>query len=407
MHPVLIGVVDLLGGIFILVAGLEWMREKNKRRLGNPYARWLGIFLMVSIVSSFFRGGLRAHWIEVTKDLYVILIFFSSLHVLSQKGLPQKTVTTFLVVGGIVTGIGLGAYLLHMLGVDNPFVFVTLMPFFGERVRLLSTFCSPQFAPTMLATYLVLVLSLIWQKVSIGNHRFQWSVLFGFAFLALWLTYSRVFAGVAATVLFLLLWRRNKTLVLAGLVGLVLLLELSSSIVVRDVVWRWSREDLGPSKMQYSFYQSGVGSPKLTFSITFDPASYGLLKRIAWDGFRKHPWLGVGPGGFQILTQNAVSEKKIHDRYRYAMPHSTWLGLLATRGLLGCGAFAMFCMHLAKTARRRFPNAFKHNEATYSPVMAYTLLGLVLTGFYVDLHHLRHLWLYLALFASQQGVIPS
>jgi hypothetical protein len=174
------------------------------------------------------------------------------------------------------------------------------------------------------------------------------------------------------------------------------LVTLALSVAVRGISAVRDRDlSTGPPPYWHAFYDPAVGSSRVTFSVSYDPMSYGLLKRVALDAFARSPLLGVGLGQFHEATERAYRAGRLHKTYRAADPHCALLGRLAETGLLGgLSLAALWLGFLARTA----PSACRADPSGWA---ARTLLagciGLLVNSLNADVMHFRFLWVALGL----------
>lgn len=126
--------------------------------------------------------------------------------------------------------------------------------------------------------------------------------------------------------------------------------------------------------------------------------------RLAYEGWRQHPWLGWGPDAFQRITVDGVCDwRKAHgegcDRELYvptSHAHSLYMSTLSERGLLGVAAlaFLVIAWGWSLVASRRF--------AASSPMWPASLAGLsvvLIGGIFNTTMRVEHGSIALAFFA--------
>jgi hypothetical protein len=146
----------------------------------------------------------------------------------------------------------------------------------------------------------------------------------------------------------------------------------------------------------HAFVRPGTAGETLTVNISYAWVSYGLLKQIAWEAWRAHPWVGNGLDQFPSAVATAFQEGRIH--YSTADPHSTWLGALAETGLIGLLGLAGFWVVLLQSARAlKRRDAGAHDQWQLGALHA-GLVGLLVNSLHVDIMHFRFLWVGAALF---------
>ena len=105
------------------------------------------------------------------------------------------------------------------------------------------------------------------------------------------------------------------------------------------------------------------------------------LWRVAWEAFRDHPLLGVGPNNYRIVFSHYF-QGKMEGQLIWASAHNLYLQQLAERGILGFAALAAVLGALAFRAFRRArenPNAW--NLWAWGAVAAFLVMNLTETAF--------------------------
>ena len=146
---------------------------------------------------------------------------------------------------------------------------------------------------------------------------------------------------------------------------------------------------------EYGPFKRPLVRPLLAYAAVFvtgreavmDPNSLSVrlpLWRAAWDMFRDHPWLGVGPGSFPVAFPRYF-QGTIEQQAVWGSAHNQLLQQLATRGLLGAVALAGVLGAFAWRVRRS-PEAL---------ALLATFLVLNATETAWDTEQLMTLWLFL------------
>ncbi len=124
---------------------------------------------------------------------------------------------------------------------------------------------------------------------------------------------------------------------------------------------------------------------------------YLLAKETAVSAFLAHPWIGVGPGQYPRFSRDYFSRRYGNgssDGIYYETPHSTYLGIAATGGMLGIFSFAFLLATLWKLRHQQFSEA----RTTWL-----VLAALLLIGINIDVLHQRYLWLLLGLIGAKES----
>jgi len=155
---------------------------------------------------------------------------------------------------------------------------------------------------------------------------------------------------------------------------------------------------IGPPAYAHGI-QAAAGADRVTATVSYNPVSYLLLKRIAWRAFRHAPWTGIGLGAFQRETERAYREGTLPFNYRTMDPHSMLLGRLAETGIVGGISLALLWVGVLVIALSGVPAAagtWWHRAALCGA------LGLLINSVNVDIMNFRFLWLGLAVVRTRQ-----
>jgi len=142
-----------------------------------------------------------------------------------------------------------------------------------------------------------------------------------------------------------------------------------------------------------------------------DPdSSFGkrrLMVAVAWRMFLDRPLLGVGAGNYTarfpeyVEEVSSVAREYEPDGPNY--PHSLYLEVLAETGLAGLALFGLAlaaCFAGLARARAAFGEAGLAAELALARGLEIALIGYLLSSVFLHGHHIRYLWLLLALAAS-------
>jgi hypothetical protein len=311
-------------------------------------------------------------------------------------------------VGGIGTvAVSLVGYLAHLRGPLGvlPFRYASRHPVLGSVPRLSGTFGH---SPQHFGEYLIVLGAMGGVASESGRRRLGIAALVAAA-VALALTVS--WASVAGMVA-LLAWYAARGGVSAG--ARIAVLSAAGALACAGtwmvnvgppapgvaegrivVPCREVRPDHllaaveGSWKAPTRCMQLGVTSPYPHFMTL-----YAAAKHASLEAFRAAPVVGVGAEGFRSTarrwsTSAMESQKVAH----YDSPHATYLGALATGGLLGgitvlaiLGAFLWVVVRAPRHGAKLAAGA--------------GVLGLLVVGLDIDILHLRHLWVLTALLGA-------
>lgn len=311
-------------------------------------------------------------------------------------------------VGGLgAVGVSLVGYLVFLrgpLGVQ-PFRFASRHPVLGTIPRLSGTFGH---SPQHFGEYLLALGAMGAVAARAGRKRLGLIVL-ALAALALALTASwAAAAGVAAVAAYLAARPRATPLARAGALATALVVAGAGSWLVNVGLSapnaRAGRTSVPCSDARFDHLlvgiegtwtsptacaQLGVARPYPHFMTL-----YAAAKHASLEAFRSSPLVGVGADGFArragVWSTSAVgSPRAVH----YGAPHSTYLGALATRGLLGgLSVLALLVAFVLIVARSR------RDEAALAAAAG--MLALLVVGLDIDILAQRHLWVLSALLGA-------
>ena len=369
----------------------------------SPQLRWGVVVYLGSMLPSFLNTThLGSSLLEFGKTAYLIgvglmLIRWMTHQPSRQRGVQVIALTTAILIGGAPV-----VWLFTSLTGHLPWGWVSIMevPNVGQVVRVNATVSSP----ALLANYLTLgvpVLAAYGAARSRRPRAMCWSLLVAGTLAAL-TTVSHSVAGVLTAVALLTphrtRWDRAGRLLVSVLaVGTVVFALLSTTVAIPKVQLV-HRTPSGEAAVfpSHAFVRPGTAGDMLTVNISYAWVSYGLLKRIAWEAWRAHPWVGNGLDEFPSAVATAFQEGRIH--YPSADPHSTWGGALAETGLIGVLGLAGFWGVLLGGAREAKRRDMLARDQWQIRALHAGLVGLLVNSLHVDIMHFRFLWVGAALF---------
>jgi len=317
----------------------------------------------------------------------------------------ERLVQVFgLTVGMIVLlTIGLWSYAWWSGRVPEPWAVAMVIPNVGQTIRVSATL----YTHSLLANYLTFGIPLLAGYVAAKlpwPRAAGWGVILA-GILAAVATASHSLAGclVAAALIAprTTRWDRLGARGMGMLAVIVTIFALVSTTVATHGVHaaRAPAPTAPDSRAPHEFLgPSGTGE-ELTVRIRYAWVSYGLLKRLAWETWRDHPWSGLGLGEFPYAVERAFTAGRLH--YPWLDPHSTWLGSLAETGLLGLGGLLGLWMAFLWPALRQWTRSGQVAEGWRIRAPLAGLLGLLVNSLHVDIMHFRFLWLGAALLLAE------
>ena len=393
--PANLHIADLL---FPLLAIATLYRHRGPWQL-RPLDYAVIAYLIALLPSFLVTDDVRASGFELVKRLYLAAVYAVFAIYFRSEG--YRVAFKAIVYGAIsLCVVGLAATLAYLLAhVSAPqILFVMPIPYFGTGPRLW-LFTE---TPAMLANYLTFALPfLVTARFAGFLGPRAWIGSLGAVATAVMLTVSHsiagfVTAGVAAV------WPvargdRAHALRAAGVVATVVVIFVLNAMLVvtiRRVDWGTDFDKSVPRPVGQSIYefQQDEGAQRLNLQVSYNPMNYYLLKRVAWRAFLERPWTGFGLGRFRVLTNRAVDERRIHDAYRVADPHSTLLGALAETGLIG--ALATVAVFGTALVPWRRPDGSPARWFVVASQAA--IIGLAVNGLNADVMNFRFLWVGLA-----------
>ncbi len=218
--------------------------------------------------------------------------------------------------------------------------------------RAMSTLASPVFLGAYLTLWLPVALH--WALSEPGDERFGRTAL------------ALIAAGLLATV--------SRGAWLAAALGAVVYLRLTGRL--RAPGWSWRRwAALAAVAALAAAWAAGALARRGAADFGREGERLAIWG-VAFDLFRAHPWLGVGPDAFELGLRQARTESVIHvlgQGLRLGHAHNDLLQIAATTGLLGLGAYLWLLAALVLEAKR-FLAAEKDRARAASLVAGLTAL---------------------------------
>jgi O-antigen ligase len=363
----------------------------------EPLVVFVAMALSVAFSASVARG---------LPDLARLAYSIVAYGLIAQVEFPPARARTFAAwyVGGAVavTTLAAAAYVAAFFGHVTPLVFAE--PGRGWQATLAVRMLGPFSHPTTLAVFLTsalffaAALGLLTSRPAVRRGCMAAGVLFVTVLL---LTSSRAVGGliVTAFVWSLLSYRpRPRNIVAVVLLGQLAL--VMTAAIVASVLW-----NILPVTV--------IREPDtkfVTIRIYAAPELRGLIYRGALRVFAQHPVLGVGPGSFAEAVKPTIRFEEVWAASRYYVrdpdqgaraffedepdPHSSLFGWLARTGIVGVGAMLWFVARRAQSFLR--PRGLAPPADIVGRLAFAFLAGFVANGIFVEMLHLRFVWVFLA-----------
>lgn len=301
---------------------VRWRSERESR----PAFIWWELPPLLLIPLSALAAINVWHWPAFERgaiDLVLVpLLFWLAVHILARTEQERRQVALALFAGGVLAAcIGLIGWLRSM----------------GAEVDGIQRLVGPHFSPNHTALYLE-------RSLFIG---------LGAAIVISFRQRIAVLIAVAVTIAALILTGSRGALLLALPVGLMTFAALAFSRRPALRRWlRWRRDLTRPLLIFGSVLVLGLLVWQRERLANLQTVELRLeLWMAALALWRDHVWAGVGPGGFfwhypAYLQVGAVEVDQLH-------PHSLWLELVTTWGVLGLAWFVLTCAALSAALYNR------------------------------------------------------
>lgn len=405
-------VVDVVFAILVGTFGM-WAVFTPGFRLKRAVLADSAFLLLGITLAVMFSPEPRLGMPDLYRFGYSALLYLVAAHF--RYDLRRLRIISWVWVGaaGLVSLVSLVALIRYTVaGTPSPLLSVLEGPAYTGNlaVRMQGTFGNPNtFAPYLNSALVFGLILLLLEGTSLMN-KFLTVMLAGIILGAGILTSSRGIAGIVftaglvslATIPPTRLGRAARYLVVSILLGSVL------AVTTMSIWWIY------PVRI---VMRPAAGDLTVTINSTHSP--YYLYHRGAIRMFLDHPLTGIGPGRFNRNLREYLSWEEAFRSFRWfsgddqgvweryvggSDPHSTWLGWLAKGGVVGMflliGCLARIFSRLVRGALSTFSVPF---------VFMAGFVGMVLTGFYVEIIHLRFFWLMLGIavgWITQSAALP-
>jgi hypothetical protein len=274
------------------------------------------------------------------------------------------------------------------------------LPYIGQVFRTNGTLQAPEFFGNVL-TFVAPLAAMLAVGAEVSA---TWLVVLVVLALAEVLTFSKSLGGaaVALTVFFWPRWRSQPLLRAAAAgaaVALVIGFNATAIVTVRRVDVQFSKDSrIPPPDSLYGRQDDPAGADRIDLGVSYNPMSYYLVKKVAWQAFLDHPWTGIGLSTFAIEAERAYQSGRLHQAYRRVQAHSLPFGRLAETGLVGAITLAAFLVVLWRSMLQtaRLPGV----DGRLGWALFAGVAGLLVNSINVDAMHFRFLWFAVGLTAG-------
>ncbi len=388
-------VVDALFAVSVLL-GAVWAVASRELRLKPAVFLDAAFLLLAVIVPVLFSPEPRAGMPDLFRFGYSAALYVMVAH--SRINHERLRLIAWLWVGAalIITGRSFLAMAVYeTTGMRSP-----LLSFQGGQayqqgnlaVRIQGTFANPNTFAPFLNTALVFALTLVQEYKGRRLARTAAIASAAVVFIGGLLTSSRGTAGLILT-LGLVLWAwsaSSRWRALIRVPSAAAMILAVAAVMVTSIWWI------------YPVHTARGADGRTHLQINTDRAPYYLFHAGALRMARAHPLTGVGPGRFEGQFKNYVSWEEVLPSFRWfaddeagvrgryaagSDPHSTWFGWLARGGIAGMVLLLLF----VGRAATRIASA----RDAVSWIALAGLAGVAFAGIYVEILHMRFIWLML------------
>jgi O-antigen ligase len=358
--------------LFMLVSG--------RRRLRIGGWEWaVAAYGLATAAAAFAAEDRRTSLIKLAGVVYLCGLGILTTQYVNSIAMLRRTLTAWL-VGTALTGAAVAAgvvlFYLGVTGSSNIFLysFGSLPP--GAYPRVMGLFLNAN----MLATYVIASVFVI-----LGMRRAGWvsarlgGVLMAGALLASVLSLSPAIGGL---VLGLCLWYARELRDHRGLAGMLRGAGWGAAIMFVVAV------TVSPAAL-VERSADGEWTPR------FEPSSRLQTWSGAWQTFRSHPWLGVGPGVDVTLVRYVNASGGVE---QLTDAHNTGLSILAQQGIAGGITFLVLTAGLLWPLTRA--GSFAARKRGLFLALAYAFaFGVLYPSLSGSFEDTRHIWVLMGLLA--------
>ena len=393
--------------------GLAILAARQPRRLSfHALDVFVAAYLAGSLLSFRRTPDLMQSALAFAKQAYLVLVYGACSLLARERGLAAKMLRWTAGVAAVLAAAGLLALGTFAAGIPwlAPLLTVGVLPEAGKTVRITGPLMSPGFFCNYLTVAFPILLALIlpphrqtlgkWLRVVLaaaaaaGTATYSIVGFIGAGLAAVWASWQSTTGG-----------RRLR--LAAGSLFLLLLLAANVVFAVsfRDVQWIADRDAQPPPPQSGYAFQDAAGARRLRVSLSYNPISYLLLKRVAMQAFLREPLTGVGLGMFHRETERAYAQGAIHQPYRHADPHCELLGRLAETGVVGGLTLLILWWGVAHQGCGLLRGA--PASAWMSRAILAGFVGVLVNSLNADVMNFRFVWVGLGVLRAQRARGPS
>jgi O-antigen ligase len=362
--------------LFALALFQVFIKRDKSVNIGSNMWVWLLLFFTANFFSSLISDYRLVAFDSIRQHITLFIVFLLTLVFVSEKGL-FKTLPLVIIIS-----TGLNA----VLSIIGFFFQIPLLSMnLKDSIRATGLANDPNFFASMLLFSLPLIADRLFSDRKLSE-KIMAALLLLSVITAIILSYSRAAAGVMLLVmLFIAIQHIRKFRIRhIGFAGLLLIFVIViGAAVVPESYWQRQKS------------VADVSDPSIGRRITY---TY-----VAWDIFKEHPVMGVGPGVFkEYYAQSPYAVRFADDMTeqlkRYA--HNTYIEVLTGSGLAGLLFFLI--IHIAALrnlggAARLFRMKKMNEKAAIVRAYQWSYITIMVYFFFVSNVYHKYFWLPVAL----------
>lgn len=407
-----------LSELAFLLLFLSWLIKFLRKRVNFVFSTAyipLGVYIFSSFLSLKNSQDPAGGIIELIGIAYLAVSFILLVNILRDKQTFYFAFTAWLWTSILVCALGiLGILLAYLFGIKT-FLVIEYggFPYLGHLFRVCSTFLPNA---KFLSSYLTIAVPLSCLGIFMPadkKERYLWLACLGLFLITLFFTFSRGWLGLAAAIYLLFLkidskntrFRLFKKILAAFIIIFAVFISLISVWKIEDIKVRQYHDGSVQmiDKSMMTDYKLGLRKVEISFSLP--QAHYFTLKKIAWQAFKEHPVLGVGPGGFNRQVTQLKRAGELPREFPDFDPHSTFLGRLAEYGILGLAALLLLWGYMIGLALRMYHFAIEKQAGLISWLLFSIMAGFMVQGIDMDIMNFRFIWFIFASLAALDNLL--
>jgi hypothetical protein len=382
---------------FVVVALLLWRPPLSAHRLDV----YIAVYLAGSALSILTSVSPRISTLALVKELYLAGVYLALKAAAREVGVVRLCRWLCGSVGVLAACSIAAAAVFYMGGPLWTFVGSSMpLPYVGQMFRAHGTLLAPEFFGNVL-TFAIPVAAVL--AVDTDSRRIWAGVLVAMIVTAV-LTFSKSIAGsvVALAVFFWPQWERRPVMRVAAAavaVALVVLFNAAAIATVRRVDVQFTKDGrVPPPDSLYARQDDPAGADRIEVGVSYNPMSYYLIKKVAWQSFFDHPWLGTGLGTFPLDAEQAYQTGRLNQAHRRDQAHSLPFGRLSETGLVGVLTLVPLLVVLWQSILQDSQTPGIDGRVAWALFAGVT--GLLVNSINVDVMHFRFLWFAIGLTAA-------